>query len=155
MKRSTVLTVLFCLCATAGFATAASDQVALPGAGYSIAPLEGAQALSMVLPASGGFAANVNVQIQPYPGTLDGYISLSQGQFRQAGLTVLNQRKEGSSEWIVEYTGEMAGRSLHWYSRAKMKNGKVYLATATATKEQWPPLSAKLRSCVDSLKVTN
>ncbi len=108
----------------------------------------------MVLPASGGFAANVNVQIQPYPGALDGYISLSQGQFRQAGLTVLNQRKEGPSEWVVEYAGQMAGRSLHWYARAKLKPGKIYLATATASKEQWPSVSAKLKTCVDSLEVT-
>jgi hypothetical protein len=126
----------------------------LTDAGFSIAPLEGAQQLSMVLPASGGFAANVNVQIQPYPGALDGYISLSQGQFRQAGLTVLNQRKEGPSEWVVEYAGQMAGRSLHWYARAKLKPGKIYLATATASKEQWPSVSAKLKTCVDSLEVT-
>ncbi len=152
--RSTALTVLFCLCATAGFATAASDQFTLPAAGFSIAPLEGAEALLMALPASGGFAANVNIQVQPYAGTLDGYISLSQEQLRQLRGTVLNQRKEGSSGWVVEYTGDMSGRSLHWYARAKMKNGKVYLATATASKEQWPSLSAKLRACVDSLKVT-
>ncbi len=152
--RSTILTVLLCLCVTAGFATAASDQVALPGAGYSIAPLQGAEALVMLLPASGGFAANVNVVTQRHPGTLDEYIAPSLAQFRQLGATVLNQRKEGSSEWVIEYTGEMSGRGLHCYARAKLSKGKAYLATATATREQWPSLSGKLKACVDSLELT-
>ena len=46
MRRAT-LTVLLCLCATAGFATAASDQLTFIGAGFSIAPLQGCEGLMM------------------------------------------------------------------------------------------------------------
>ncbi len=51
----------------------------------------------------------------------------------------------------MEYTGDMSGRTLQWYARAELKDGKAYLATATATQEQWPSVSAKLRACADSL----
>ena len=137
---------------TAGFATAASDRLTLAKAGFSIAALEGTQALAMLLSPSDGFAANVNVQVQPYPGTLDDYIALSRDQFREIGATVVSQRKSGASTRVVEYTGEVSGSSLHFYSRAEKRGNKVYLATASATAQQRPSLSAKLKACVDSLK---
>jgi hypothetical protein len=37
--------------------------------------------LVMCLPASEGFAPNINVTIQPYPGSIKEYISLSKRQF--------------------------------------------------------------------------
>ena len=152
--RKAALVSLFCLCATAGLATAASDQLTFRDAGFSIAPLEGSETLMMVLPASDGFAASVNVQIQHYPGALDDYVSLSKEQFRQMGMKVLSERKKGPSGWLVEYMGDMGGRSLHWYAHAELRKDKVYLATATATKRQWPSLSSKLKICIDSLTLT-
>jgi hypothetical protein len=151
--RRAILTVVLCLCATAGFATAASDQITLTGAGFSIAALEGCEGLMMLLPSSDGFAPNVGVQIQRYSGTRDEYIALSKDQFPQIRATVVREQKKGPSGWVVEYTGDMVGRSLHWYQRAELKNGEVYLATATATTEQWPSVSDGLRACVDSLKL--
>src|SRR5213594_2251824 len=93
--------------------------------GFSIKPLEAPfgqatqQPLLMALPASDGFAANVNVQIQPYDGTRDDYMALSEQQFKGAGLEVIKRSKQGQSGILFEYTGEMQGRKLHWYSRAE------------------------------------
>jgi len=52
-------------------------RLRFPVTGFSIAPLEVApgdkpsEALIMFLPANGNFAGNVNVQIQPYSGTIE------------------------------------------------------------------------------------
>jgi hypothetical protein len=152
--RRAVLLWLVCLCTIAGLATAASDRLTFANAGFSIAPLEGAESVIMTVPAAGGFSPNVNVQAQRYPGSLDDYISLSKGQFRQMSLTVVSERKAGNTGWVVEYTGEMSGRPLHWYSRAVWKRGTVYLATGTASKELWPSYSTRLKACVDSVSLT-
>jgi len=50
------------------------------------------------------------------------------------------------------HTGSMGDGDLHFYARAISKNGKIYLATATAKETQWSKLSDTLRQHVDSLK---
>ncbi len=152
--RRAALTVVLCLGLTVGFAAAASDQLDFTEAGFSISALKGSEGFAMSLPPSQGFAPNVNVQIQRYPGTRDEYIALSKSQLPQIGGTILRERRMGSSGWVVEYTGQVGGRRLHWYQRAELKSGKVYLATATATEGQWASFSPRLEACIDSLKVT-
>ena len=140
--------------------SAADSTVRLrfPVTGFSIAPLEVApgdktcQALVMFLPATGDFAGNVNVQIQPYSGTIEEYTTLTLNQFKNASVKVIEQRKTGKSGVVFEYNGELQGRALHWYARAEKTGGHVYLATATATEEEWAGQGAKLRNCVDSLR---
>jgi hypothetical protein len=152
--RQILVAVLLCLCAAAGLAAAASERLTLPGTGFSVVPLEGCRALIMSLAPSGGFAPNVNVQVQPYSGTRDQYAALSKSQLANLGLALVREQKNGASGWTAEYTGNMAGRDLHWYARAELKGGNVYLATATAAKEQWSSVSPKLKACVDSLRTT-
>lgn len=140
--------------------SAADSTVRLrfPVTGFSIAPLEVSpgdktcQALVMFLPATGDFAGNVNVQIQPYSGTLEEYTTLTLKQFKDAGVKVIEQKKIGKSGVLFEYNGDLQGRTLHWYARAEKAGGHVYLATATATEEEWAGQGARLKSCVDSLR---
>ncbi len=135
-----------------------TNRLCFPAAGFSIAPLEVSagedrrQALMMFLPATGYFAGNVNVQIQPYSGPIEEYTTLTLKQFKDAGLKVIAQKKAGASGVVVEYSGESQGRTLHWYARAEKKAGHVYLATATATEQDWPTQAAQLKACVDSLR---
>ena len=142
-------------------AAESTNRLLFPVAGFSIKPLETPfgkapqQALLMALPASDGFAANVNVQIQPYSGTLDEYITLSEEQFKAAGVKVVQRSKEGQSAVIFEYAGEMQGRALHWYARAERAKGRVYLVTATALETQWKTESVMLKACVDSFRREN
>ncbi|MHB1157408.1 MAG: PsbP-related protein [Phycisphaerales bacterium] len=146
--------------ALAGMCLAAGSAVRLhfKTSGFSIEPLDAPandapyQAIMMFLPASDGFAPNVNVQIQPYPGTLDDYIALSQKQFTSAGLKILSLERKGRDRAVMEYSGTMQGHAFHWYALAELRNQKVYLTTATAAQSQWPKVAPKLKSCVDSFQ---
>jgi hypothetical protein len=108
------------------------------------------QVLSLMLPASGRFAPNVNVQIQQFEGTLDEYAALSRKQFDQANAKVLFYEKRGDM-LFGEYSAALGGQSLHFYAKTLQSGGRIYLATATATEAQWPQVGAKLKACVDSL----
>ncbi len=135
-----------------------TNQLHFPQAGFTIAPLEAPpgqlpqQALIMFLPATDGFAPNVNVQIQAYEGTMDDYVALSLDQFKTTGLKVLQQKNPGKSVAVLEYSGKSQGRQLHWYAKAEKSAGKVYLVTGTATEEQWSKAADRLKACVDSFR---
>ena len=124
--------------------------------GFSIAPLEAPlgqtpqQAIIMFLPVKGDFAPNVNVQIQPYEGSLDEYWALSLKQFEGAGFKLVQPAKLKGSSVVFEYKGTMQGRLLHWYARAEKSRDRVYLVTATAPEERWTETAPRLKACVDS-----
>ena len=130
--------------------------------GFSIKPLKTkpadgvmTQVVAMQMPAVDGFAANVNVQLQPFAGTIDEYITLSRQQFDQFAFKVLAQKKIDADTVTLEYAGKMQGVELHWYARAVRKKGKpiVYLVTGTATTAQWSASAPALKDCVDSIKL--
>jgi len=135
-----------------------TNRLHFPISGFSIAPLEvpmgltPQQALVMFLPATNGFAANVNVQIQPYGETLDDYLTISVQQCKNAGFKLLQQNATEKTAVVFEYTGDMEGRRLHWYARAQKSAGRVYLVTATAPDDEWDRLAPQLKACVDSLR---
>jgi hypothetical protein len=136
----------------------ATNRLHFPMSGFSIAALEAPlsltpqQAVVMFLSATNGFAANVNVQIQPYGETLDDYLTLSVQQCKNAGFKLLQQNATEKTAVVFEYAGEMDGRRLHWYARAQKSAGRVYLVTATALDDQWDRLAPQLKACVDSLR---
>lgn len=150
---------LFSVAALALSPFARAETINLPVYGFSIEPLEApvgnttTTALATFLPATGGFAPNINVQIQPYPGSIADYAKLSQGQFDQMGWKSLSEKFVGSNEWIAEYSGPMQGNNLHFYARALSQNGKVYLVTGTASETQWPTVGPTIRQHVDSFKL--
>jgi hypothetical protein len=159
MTKRTTLPFLVCL-AAALIVPAARGQSAkplrFPNAGFSIAPLDAApgdtvnQPLIMCLPMRDGFAASVNVQIQPYKGKLDDYSSLTVAQLKTGGLTLLQYKAAGKSAVIYEYSGTTQGRVLHCYQRAEKSGDYVYLTTATALDDEWAELGPRLKACVDS-----
>lgn len=132
-----------------------------PKAGFSIDVLDSKPptksasytTLMMFLPASGGFAPNVNVQVQSYPDSLDAYWKLSRGQFDSLGMTVHTTKSLSKKRRSFEYSGKSQGRELHWYAIAEKKGGSIYLVTATATPDQWPQHKARLIQTVNSFKV--
>jgi hypothetical protein len=152
----------FLAAALVAFSLAAADsanRIAFPLAGFSIAPLEtipgkaaNQTALMMFMPASGGFAANVNVMIQSYPGTIEDYTATTVKQFKDNDMKVVSQKNVGKSAVVFEYTGELRGNPLHWYARAEKSGDHVYLTTGTSSEEQWPKLGTQLKACVDSFR---
>jgi hypothetical protein len=160
MKRNLVVAVA-CLGILAVVVTAQTgkkaDPLKFPKCGFAIAPLDevgegSVQALMMFMPASDGFAPNVNVQIQEFAGTMEDYRTLSVKQFAEMKLKVISdQLAEGV--FTTEYSGTMQGHALHFCAKAIGRNGKVYLATGTAPEGQWKAVGAKLKACVDSLNL--
>lgn len=112
------------------------------------------QVVMLLLPASNGFAPNVNVQIQPFSGTIDAYMKVSHDEFKAMGISVLNEKRTGKDSVSFEYSGPMNGRTLHWYARAVRVPQKVYLVTATAAEEQWAASASDLKECVNSFTLT-
>ncbi len=155
---SVISIALLFSCATLFQAKAAT--IDLPLYGFQIDALDAAPdasapatALEMFLTPTEGFAPNINVQIQPYTGTIKEYATLSKGQFDELKWKVISEKEIGDNEWNLEYTGTMQAGDLHFYARAISKNGKVYLATATAKESQWPTLGETLRQHIDSFKI--
>jgi len=158
---SRILTALLvCSCGLAAVAVRQSPgRLRFKSCGFSIEALEGQPgdgtyaALMMFLPPTKGFAVNVNVVIQPYSGTIDQYAALSRKQFVAAKFKVIRDAKVGKDGLLFEYSGRLQGRQLRWYARAILRGDKVYLVTATATKDQWPGVSGKLKACEDSFRI--
>jgi len=135
-----------------------TNRLRFPLARFSIATLESPAGptphmpLTMSLPAVDKFAANVNVQIQPYEGTIEEYEALTLKQFKDFGLKVIERKKVGKLVIVFHYSGELQGRLLHWYARAEKSGDHVYLVTATTGEGQWAEQAAKLKACVDSFQ---
>ena len=132
-----------------------SNSATFNQAGFSIDVLDakansaGSQRLIMMLPASNGFSANVNVQIQPYPGSLKDYKKLSEAQFTQMGLkTISISENENKVYW--EYSGNVQGKNLHFYAKIIKVDNLFYLATGTDLESNWPKTSKNIRSVVNS-----
>lgn len=136
-----------------------TNRLRFPEAGFSITPLEArpgpmsVMPLTMSLPATGNFSANVNVLIQPYEESIEDYTALSLKQFKDNGLKVIEQKKLGKSAVVFQCSGELQGRDLHWYARAEKLGAHVYLVTATATEKQWADQGSQLKGCVDSFQL--
>lgn len=153
MKKLLAVTAV-CLCVSVALGGQPSNKLTFKSEGYSIAPLaEGQKGTMMFLPATDGFAPNVNIQVQGYENGIDAYAALSRQQFKDAGLKVLSERKVSNTTVVFEYSGQLGGRTLHWYARAVQKGASVYLVTATATDSQWANVALKLKACVDSFEL--
>ena len=125
---------------------------------YSIEPLEAPSTtanttlLMMFLPASDGFAPNVNVISQNSPLTIAEYIATTKRETDQQHLKMIKADKVSDTVALFEYAGKLQDKDLHWYSKATRAGGKILLVTATAHETQWANVSAKLQSCVDSFQ---
>jgi hypothetical protein len=147
--------VALAICSPSGAAT-----IELPLYGFQMDALDAAPdasspttVIQTFLPATDGFAPNINVQIQPYTGTMQDYATTTKNQFEQMKWKVVSDQQPNDHEWDVEYTGSFRGSDLHFYERAVSANGKVYLMTATAKESQWPTMGDTLLKHIQSFKV--
>ncbi len=137
-----------------------AETLRFPANGFTIDALEdttdGSQpvtVVAMTLPASGGFAPNVNVSIQPFDKTLADYVKLSDSEFKQMQFKVISSKKIDDKTHVWEYSGKTNNMLLHFYAKVVMKGKKAYLTTATATDPQWVFYADKLKGSVDSFKL--
>ena len=160
MKNATKALVVAALFSLAISSRSAAATIELPLYGFQIDALDAAPdasspttVIQTFLPATDGFAPNINVQIQPYTGTIKDYATTSKSQFEQMKWKVVSDQQPNDSEWNVEYTGSFHGSDLHFYARAVSANGKVYLITATAKESQWATMGDTLLKHVQSFKL--
>lgn len=157
MKSFTLLFLAsFCLSI---FSFSQNPQVEFVKAGFRIKTLEPAQApangylaCTMSLPAEAGFAPNVNVIVEPFSGSLKEYkkMSVEQLEFLEVEPVKVKQKK---GELTFEYEGDMLGpRIVHVFTRVILVDDKVFVATATATPEQWKNHGKQLREVVNSIE---
>jgi hypothetical protein len=157
MKARTLFPLLILLVLPCLGAESPEQRLRFETNGFSIAPLEGGSdspgvVLQMHLRSDGGLAPNVNVVIQPYQGPLKPYVNLSKRQFKKAKWAVLHEEiTETSATW--EYAGIWQRRDVHFYARALLGDGKVYLITGSAPASQWKSVGPKIAACVDSFKI--
>lgn len=155
--------IFFCLCLIMLFVTCPpgfASTLNYEKSGFTIDALEGEvgnepyQVIVMFLPPTADyFTPNVNVQIQPYPGTIADYIALTKQQIEDAGWELLNQPTPKKNVVILEFAGAPQGFGLHWYAKAVKDGDRVYLVTATASEDFWADVAEQLKSTVESFKL--
>lgn len=104
---------------------------------------------------TGRVSANINIQIQPFTGTMKEYMDVSRAQFEQMfekGWKIVSEKQDGEKEWSCELTGTAKGKAYHFYARAVREGSKVYLITATALQEEWGSVGEKMRQHVNAFK---
>ncbi len=161
MKTNRIIAVIIGILAAAAIAYGAGLATSLhfAKAGFSISALEGEgdlgaqQVVMLFLPPTEQFAPNVNVQIQSFAEGLEEYLKFSIKQIGDSGWVVQKQASIGGGIAVIEYTGNMSGQALHWYSRAVKAGKRVYLVTGTARQSQWRSVSTAIINCVDSFKL--
>lgn len=135
-----------------------STRARFAASGFSIDTLDapaGAQpyqVLIMLLPASDGFAPNVNVQSQPFEGTVAEYVELSKREVAAAGLRLVAEEIRGNTI-RMEYAGDIQERPMRFVVKGVVLKGRALLATGTALESQWKDVEAKLRACVGGFAV--
>jgi hypothetical protein len=159
MKKTTRAICVATLVSLAICSQSGAAAIELPLYGFQTDALDAAPSTSnpttviqTFLPATEGFAPNIIVQIQPYPGTMKDYAELSKKQFEQMKWKVIADQQPNDNEWNVEYTGSVEGNDLHFYARAVSTNGKIYLITATAKESQWTTVGDTLRKHLESFQ---
>jgi len=178
MKPATLLAVLASFVAGALVALAASDAVAraappaAPSAysnasyGFSIVPPAfplvekgmGAQAAMFFAPVKDGFSGNLGVMVQNVKMSLDEYVKLSTGQFKQADFKVttdVRKKVSGRDAAFWEYEGSPQGRDLKWMALAVVDGERIFLITGTSTAGEYEALSKEFKASIDSFKLTD
>lgn len=157
--KPTVWTFLIGVAGLALLVAADSPSVLhFPLHGISINALEAPSAdspsmlLTMALPVTDAFAPNVSVMSEPSPGSIDDYIASSKKEYVKSNLTIITVNKLDADNVILEYTGPVENRQLHFYSKASHRGSEIIVATGICTEKQWADAGAKLRGCVDSLQ---
>jgi len=158
IMKTTSVVVLLALCTSVSLAADPRNTFVSKDIGVSIeAPFSNEetqvhQVAIFFLPASDGFAANVNIQKQDFSGSIEAYDKLSVSQFESMGMAVTRRTIDGNA-LFYEYKGYNQGRELHWYSKAIKRGAHIYLATATGLESRWNEQKVELMNSVESFRV--
>lgn len=128
--------------------------------GYSVALLDagpaltgGFESMKMFLPPQEGFASNINLQHQAFPGSLSEWVAESDAGAKKVGLKISNA-KLTNGVYTAEAVGKVPGIDMefHFYFKAVKSANNVILATATIPTSRWDDEKDLLIPIVDSLR---
>lgn len=162
MKKVVIFTALVAAMVSGCTLTATAqdnpDKLTFDNYGFEIVPFdiktdEQVVAVQFFLPVNSGFAANVNVLIQPYAVSMDDYVAQTEAGLKQIGCRILSQSLENGC-LTLQYAGTMSGHDMHFYARAFKRGDKYYLATATGLESRWETEKTQLMQVVDSFALT-
>lgn len=125
--------------------------------GFSIIPLEDKNTLGVVLysflPPIKGFAANLNIVIQLYEGSMKEYAKLSEEQIINMGWKLIESKIVNESEYRLEYSGMQENLNFHWLARIIRKGNKYFVITCTSLEDQYKQYVKKFETSLDSFKL--
>jgi len=176
MKPATLIAVAASFAAGAVFALAAADAAArAAGApapsvytndvyGFSIIPpafpkaekTAGGQAAMFFAPVRKAFADNLNVVVQATKLSIDEYVELSKGQFKQFDFKLTSEKRmkvSGREAALFEYEGQTQGRDMKWMALAVADGERIFLATGTAAAEDYDSVSKEFKASLESFKL--
>ena len=104
------------------------------------------------LPHLNGFSANVNIQKQHYPDSLESYEELSKGQFEEMGMKILTSTRSDTELFFAAHV-VLQGNDLHFYARAIKKGDAIFLATGTTLHTDWESQKEAITASVKSFRV--
>ena len=157
MKKSLKWLAAALACVVAAAAVAGTVNFTTPG--FSIdaldAPVGNQKQLimEMFLPATEGFAPNVSVMYMPTNVPFEQFVQISRNQLAPMNLTEIHFENHGDGTAVIEYSGTMQRRELHFYQRLCAVRTGVYAATGTTLESQWKDVGAQIAKNVDTLKV--
>ena len=176
MKPAPLIAVVASFAAGAFVALAAADAVARPAPavapslytndvyGFSIIPpafpkaekAGAGQAVMFFGPVRKGFANNLNVIVQAAKMSIDEYIELSKGQFKELKIKLSSEKRlkmSGREAALFEYEGEAQGRDMKWMALAVSDGERIFLVTGTAAAEDYDTVSKEFKASLESFKL--
>lgn len=158
-KGALALWAMSAICYVSGCVSptvAVSKKLIFPTYGFSIEPLEQSsdeahQVLSMSLPPINGDMPSVNVTKQAWVDTLDQYISSIRNGSDLINGKVISESRLSEDTVIIERLSGAGNLKTHWYTKATLIEGTIWVADAIVAEDAWESLSGELKRCVDSL----
>jgi hypothetical protein len=114
------------------------------------------QRLIVMGPTADAFAPNCNIQIQYTDVGLDAYMALTHKQFTTAAFRTVTDNRRTTSKLpsaLIEYTGSLGGRDLHFLTLAVAGPDRVWLVTCTALAESYAGHRTAFTQLIESFSV--
>jgi hypothetical protein len=133
--------------------------------GYSVSPPDFASPppgavfarVNVFAPPEAGFSANMGVMIQEVRITREQFIARSEEQFGAAGMTLRSSSKRdvsGQPAVLVDYDGQVNGRSLRFLQLAVILPERILLLTYTAPASTFAGFEKEFRRSLETFKLT-
>ena len=109
-------------------------------------------------PAKNNFSDNLNVMVMDKAGGREKYRGLNSAELAQKGFKVVEDKDatvSGRDAIVLEYTGRIQGRDMHFLSLGVLDKEQTYLFTYTASEDTYKNVAAEFRASLESIKIND